>query len=158
MNIKAKIAAVVAGVVLMTGALAGCSASEYEQRKEIQKQTTISGESLEKKNLIERLERQEDPNTIRYVYVTNYGEFVGYYTINGKVSSAGSQIAPEQEVIRGYGGEGYTLDSAQDDGTYGSGDDGIFFFTTDGVLVETDFNYIVSDQPLKNYIDLPQLG
>lgn len=48
-------------------------------------------------------------------------------------------------------------DSAKDDGTYGNGDPGIFFFfTTDGIMVETDLNYIQTDAPLS--IDVPRLG
>jgi hypothetical protein len=47
------------------------------------------------------------------------------------------------------------LDSPKDDGSYGNGDPGIFFFTADGAYVETDINYITSNQPIN--IDVPLL-
>ena len=44
----------------------------------------------------------------------------------------------------------------KDDGTYGAGDPGNFFFTTDGVMVETSLDYIISNEPIA--IDVPRLG
>lgn len=151
---KSLIAALAAGSIVV--GLAACvDTSEYDQRKAKQSQTTIAN-SLEKRNLEEKLQRENKPNAVRYVYLMNFGKIVGYYVIKGKVSSSGSQLAPEEEVIRGIGGDGYVLDSAQDDGTYGEGDDGVFFFLADGTEVETTLDYIASDQPLA--IDVPRLS
>ena len=135
-------------------ALVGCTNSEYADRKEAQRTTTLE-DSLGKANLEERLKREVDPSAIRYLYLMNFGQIVGYYVTKGKISSSAGQLAPEQEVIR-YFGEPNILDSAKDDGTYGVGDPGIFFFTTDGVMVETSLDYIQSDAPLA--IDVPRLG
>lgn len=145
-------AVMAAGIAL--GATACYSNTEYQDRKE-QQQTTTLENSLEKANLKEKLERENDANAVRYVYLVNYGNIFGYYVIKGKVSSNGSQLAPEQEVIR-YFGEPNILDSAQDDGTYGEGDPGIFFFLADGTMVTTSFDYLQSDNPLA--IDVPRLG
>ena len=49
-----------------------------------------------------------------------------------------------------------TLDSSQDDGTYGEGDPGIFFFLADGTYVETTLDYVYSTQPIP--VDVPRLG
>jgi hypothetical protein len=154
MNMKKSIiAAVVAGAVVL--GLSGCyDTSEYDKRKADQDSITLDN-SLEKTNLKEKLERENDPNAIRYVYVMNFGQIVGYYVTKGKISSNGSQLAPEQEVIKRYS-DGYVLDSAQDDGTFGAGDPGIFFFTSDGVMVVTSLDYIQTDSPLT--IDVPRLG
>lgn len=154
-KLSTRIAASLAGITIATMALAGCSYTdqEYEERKDLQSQTELK-DSLEQKNLGEKRDRENNPSAQRYVYLMNFGTIVGYYTIVGKVSSSGSQIAPEQEVIRQWS-EGFTLDSAKDDGTYGEGDPGIFFFTTEGVMVETSLDYVVSDQPLA--IDVPRL-
>lgn len=148
-------AALLAGVLAVT-VLAGCSSGGYSERQEQQQQTTLDN-SLEEQNLRAKLEREEDATAQRYVYLMNFGQIVGYYTITGKVSSSGSQIAPEQDVVCRYNTSEscQAVDSAQDDGTYGAGDPGIFFFTTDGVLVETSLDYVVSDAPLA--IDVPRL-
>jgi hypothetical protein len=141
---------------LTIGGLSACApvTDEYQDRKEAQNTSQITN-SLEKQNLEKKRDKEEDPNAIRYVYLMNYGQIVGYWVALGKISSSGSQIGPEQEIIKRWS-DGYVLDSAQDDGTYGAGDPGIFFFLSTGVMVETSLDYIVSDQPLT--LDVPRLG
>lgn len=149
---------VAAATIALLGvlALAGCGYSEeYENRKNDQSSVTLDN-SLGIKNQKERLEREEDPNAIRYVYLMSFGEIVGYYVIQGKVSPAGTQLAPEQDIIcRSTAESCQAVDSAKDDGTYGASDEGSFFFTTDGVLIETTLDYIQSDGPIA--IDVPRL-
>lgn len=154
-KITTKLATVGAIAALTIGGLAACSSpGEYEKRKEAQATSQIK-DSLEKKNLEKKRDKEEDPSAIRYLYLMNFGQIVGYYVTEGKVSSNGSQIGPESEAIRYYG-DTTVLDSAKDDGTYGDGDPGIFFFTTDGIMVETSLDYIMSDSPIA--IDVPRLG
>lgn len=161
-----RIIGLMAGVVLAGLALTGCSigpteeSENYDQRKELAAEYD-SGNSMEIANLKEKRSREDDPSAIRYLYVMSFGEIVGYYVTEGKISSNGSQIAPESEVIRvpgtnGLSGERFLTESAQDDGSYGTGDPGIFFFTTEGVLVVTSLDYIQSDAPLA--IDVPRLS
>lgn len=156
MSIKKKIITAVATLAIASIALTGCvGPTKNEQRQAAQNAATNkTGDSLELQNLKAKRDREENPNAIRYVYLMNYGNIVGYYVAKGKVSSSGSQIGPETEIING-GGNGNVVDSAQDDGSYGAGDPGIFFFTADGVMVETSLDYVVSDQPLA--VDVPRL-
>lgn len=133
-------------------ALTGCS-TQLSDREKAQAQSQIK-DSLEKKNLERKRDREENPTAERYLYLMNYGQIVGYYVTKGKVSSNGSQVGPETEVLRNLSGNP-TVDSAKDDGTYGNGDPCIFFFTSDDVMVETSLDYIQSDQPLA--IDVPRL-
>lgn len=156
MNHK-KLSAIAATAVLAL-TLAGCGASgDWEEREKQQEDTTLDN-SLGIQNLKERLKREEDPNAIRYLYLMSFGEIIGYYVTEGKISSSAGQLAPEEDLIKPWNGssELYNVDSAKDDGTYGVGDPGIFFFTTDGVMVETSLDYIQSDAPLA--IDVPRLG
>lgn len=152
MKILTKTAAATMAAVLLLGT-AACTSSEYDDRKKAQ--SAALENSLEQANLKEKLDRENDSEAIRYVYLVSFAKPVGYYVIKGKVSSSGSQLAPEQDLIR-KSGEDYVLDSAQDDGTYGSGDPGIFFFLGDGTMVSTTLDYIESDAPLP--IDVPRLG
>lgn len=154
MKLSKKITLSVASIMIAGIALTGCGTSDLQKRQETQKTSQISN-SLEKQNLQKKRDREENPTAVRYLYVMNFGKIVGYYVTEGKVSSNGSQIGPETEVIYSNS-SGYTLDSAKDDGTYGQGDPGIFFFTTDGVMVETSLDYIQSDAPIS--IDVPRLG
>jgi len=152
MKTTQRIAAILTAAAVVLGASA-CN-SQRDTREAAQKSSQITN-SLEKQNLEKKRDKEEDPNAIRYVYVLSYANIIGFYTAKGKVSSSGSQIGPETEIING-GGNGNVVDSAKDDGSYGDGDPGIFFFTTDGVMVETSLDYIVSDQPLP--IDVPRFS
>ena len=155
---KATGAAVVIAIAVLTSA-SSCSYDETtaETRANLQESVTIDN-SLEQANLKEKLLRENDPNAVRYVYLMNFGQIVGFYVIKGKVSSSGSQLAPEQEPVSmcSYS-ECWTMaDSAQDDGTFGVGDPGIFFFTADGAMISTSLDYLESDTIIP--IDVPRLG
>jgi len=155
--IRVIVAALIAAVAILT--VAGCTTSDYQQRKEQQDANKPQGETLEQKNLKRKLDLDEDANRVGYVYVMSFGKFVGYYTVKGKISANGSQIAPEQEIICRYSGDScQAVDSSQDDGTFGTGDPGIFFFTTEGTMVVTDLDYLYSTQPVPNAINVPKLG
>jgi hypothetical protein len=118
-------------------------------------------DSQERRNLRERLLRQNDPNHISYVYVLSFAKPLGYYVIKGKVSSTQSQMTTstfvEQHTDGGGGNIAY--EAPGDDGSYGPNEDGIFFFTTNGVMVQTDLDYVVSDQPIPfGEVNVPKLG
>jgi hypothetical protein len=113
-------------------------------------------DSLERRNIRERLLRTNKPNAIGYVYVMSFGKIIGYYTIKGKVSSTQSQMTTDQlELDHGSYGQS-VVNAPGDDGSYGANEPGIFFFTTEGAMVETNLDYIVADQPLP--VDVPLLN
>lgn len=143
---KKTMTALAAAALALT--LVACGNSKVDERNAAQEaKKSATKNSLEKANLSERIKRQERPTAIGYVYVLSFGEPFGYYVIKGKVSNSGSQLTPEQDVItHSYGN--LAVDGPQDDGTYGAGDPGIFFFTSQGTMVETSLDYIYSDQPL----------
>ena len=157
MKLIRRIAAAAAAIAMLTGLSACGMNSEFQERKDQQERVTLK-DSLGLRAQQERLKREEDANTVRYVYLMSFGQIVGYYVIKGGVYPAGTQLAPENDIVQPLtGGDRYVVDSAKDNGTYNSGaDDGVFFFTSDGTLVETDLNYIQSDNPLP--IDTPRLG
>lgn len=155
---KKLIAAAAAGVLIL--GLAGCSNAEYQERKD--KQSVALEDSLSRQNQEDRLAREEDESQVRYVYILAplTGDVIGYYTVNGKVSSAGVQNAPENDIIQPYaGGDRYVVDSAKDDGTFGPSETGFFFFTTENVLIEIEgLAYVQSDSPIRLFIDAPLLN
>lgn len=108
--------------------------------------------SLERKNLVKRLERLNTENTTSYVYLVSYGKIMAFYTVDGKVSSLNSYLTTPQQIVSGSDGVVHynqVLESPDFDGSYGKNADGIFFFTTEGVYVEWQGEYLWSDQPLK---------
>jgi len=111
-------------------------------------------DSAERANLTERLLRMNNPNKIGYVYeFTQNGQIIQHYTIKGKVSSTASQLTNTQNVVD-MCSSGYcpvAVDSMGDDGSYGpeeGGENGIFFFTTSGVLVEWNGTWLYADAPM----------
>lgn len=153
----------VAMLIVLFGALvlSGCGKSDEYKERQSQANEAANRDTLEKVNIQEKLRRDEDGNSIGYVYVMSFGDFVGYYTIKGKISSNGSQLEPEDLVDCPYDGSAescQTIDGPQDDGTYGAGDPGIFFFTTEGAMVVTSLDYLYADQPIASAINVPKLN
>lgn len=123
--------------------------------------TSVMRDSLERRNLVARLERFNKADKVGYLYVMSFGKFVGYYVVKGKISSVQSQLTPSNKVFdadRGSGTAEVVTESPGDDGSWGpneGGDRGVFFFTSSGVMVETTLDWIYSDAPLN--IDVPNL-
>jgi hypothetical protein len=110
-------------------------------------------DSLERRNLREKLLRFNDPSKIGYVYLlTDFGQIVAYYTIKGKVSSTQSQLTITQQTrcipIQDREDPCFIVDSVSDDGSYGLNEDGVFFFTTEDVFITWNGAYLYSDYPL----------
>lgn len=120
-----------------------------------------AGGWLERKNLRERNIRFSKANKSGYLYIMSFGKFVGYYVVKGKISSVNSQMTNDNQVWdAGSGEQGETVvNSIGDDGSFGpneGGDRGIFFFTSNDVLVETTLDWLYSDAPL-TIANVPQL-
>lgn len=117
--------------------------------------------SLERQNLIDRYQYLNDRNNVHHVYITGEdGDVISYFVAQGKVSSVNSKLTNDIQIVRSEacadddsrhhddGGCYFTVESPQMDGSYGTNGDAIFFFTTDGKYVQTNHNYVVSEQPL----------
>lgn len=118
-----------------------------------------AGGFLERKNLAERLTRFSKANKVGYVYLMSFGKFVGYYVIKGKISATESQMTTTVQTWDCGGADGACfVDSIGDDGSFGhneGGAAGIFFFTSNGTMVETTLDWLYADQPLS--VDVPNL-
>lgn len=123
-------------------------------------------DSLERRNLRERLLRTNKPNAISYIYLMSMtGQYTGYYVIKGKVSSTQSQMTTSQLIVWSCPNNASSCEDSYkqsnvlvapgDDGSYDANEEGIFFFTTDGTMVTTNLKYVQSDQPLP--VDAPRL-
>lgn len=162
-------AATVAAAVMLTGCNGSSKPSAQKQQQQITEQYAAKltaavpyplaamNDSLERANLVERLLRYNQPSKISYVYILSYdGKVLSYYTIKGKVTSTQSQLTNTQSIQNCPQGGSHTcaavVETMSDDGSYGpneGGPNGVFFFTTDGVLVETSMPFVVTDAPEK---------
>ena len=122
--------------------------------------------SLERYNLIKRAywvngmrdKARALPNPIAdmplgyIVLLTNNGAVVGKFIVDGKVTSLNSYLTPDSEYYELVYGGSYEKQNEwlpDVDGSYGSNDNGIFFFTTDGKYVEWTGTYLYSDIPFE---------
>jgi hypothetical protein len=127
--------------------------------------------SLERYNLIKRAYwvngNREKANTLPceiekplgYIVLFDKGVIFGKFIVDGKVSSLNSYLTPDSEYYeKDISGRTSIADNAwlaDIDGSYGSNDNGIFFFTTDGKYVEWSGDYLYSDMPFE--VDEPVL-
>lgn len=160
--------------ILVIGTFVGCNGSrrytsDAEKQQEISKNLTENQPtptdidySLERYNLIKRAYwvngQREKANTLPceiekplgyIVLFTESGSIIGSFVVDGKVSSLNSYLTPDSEYYEYSAGETSRINEwlADVDGSYGSNDNGIFFFTTDGKYIEWTGTYLYSDIP-----------
>jgi hypothetical protein len=170
-----KIVVFVLAVILIFGISYTITAQgglEDEVRKEANRQSTIAQEAAqtnvpvpqinyfqERRTISKWAKHWDRPSAACYVYLISYGNIIGYYVSDGKPSSTGSFLTPEyrEEHITSGGIRNTQLPDI--DGTYGTNNPGIRFFTASGIAVEwagSGASYIYSDVPLK--LNVPLLG
>lgn len=114
--------------------------------------------SLQRQNLITRLNMMNNPNRVSYIYLmSQYGNIVAFYVVKGAVSSLNEHLTTQTQLVLGAGVENGTgsngptshvVNSPSLDGTYGNQGTGIFFFTETGAMIQWNGPYMWSTQPL----------
>ncbi len=109
--------------------------------------------SLERANISKRLTTWSDPAKISYIYLISFGRVMAYYVMKGKVTSGSKRLTATQQIVNApdefrNGGDVIT-DAPELDGTYGTSNPYIFFWTTDGTYVQWSGDYMLTDQPLQ---------
>ena len=138
--------------ILISGLLLTSCVESQQQKSDsgVKKATTKiktnpDGTTVEQKNIIERLKRDNDIGSIKHLYViSSYtGDVLQYSTVKGKVTSGGKRLSPK--TVNGNGnssgysntvklnGTTYTTDEVLDDGgAYGDSGNYLFWFDTQG--------------------------
>lgn len=134
------------------------------QKKTVAVQTDQSGWTIEQKNIADRLKVDNTPGSIKHLYVISpySGQSILYSTVKGKVTSGGKRLTPTSVVVGASGNRrraGFdapsgttTSEVLQDDGTYGSSTEYIYWWDVQGRYHQHFFTggqiIHVSDQPL----------
>ena len=120
--------------------------------------------SLERYNLIRRAYwvngQREKANALPcevekplgYIVLFAGNTVVGNFVVDGKVSSLNSFLTPDSEYYEVDTNTSHVNNNewlADVDGSYGSNDNGIFFFTPDGKYLEWSGEYLYSDIPFE---------
>lgn len=175
MNRKRKLTGLVAagmtGILLLTAGSCSGENGQSAQEKKAEDQAPLLkkwetdpeqaypanalGNSLDRKNLVERLKRNNDPNRVSYVYEKSYdGRITGYYVAKGKMTSTEGSLLPTDNIEHpcGYSDCYLTTQGIGQDGTYGpnEGEGTVFFFTAQGVMVTLSATSVwtTSDAPI----------
>lgn len=112
--------------------------------------TGADGLTAEQRNIKERLLKDNEPGSIKHLYVISAysGQVIIYSTVKGKVTSGGKRLTPgsvnyvyNPESNTNNGGfpivignrTAVTAEVLQDDGTYGSSMDYLYWFDSKGI-------------------------
>jgi hypothetical protein len=125
-----------------------------ENQKRLMTETDIPilHSSLDRKQISKRLVMFEDENKVSYIYLISFGKVMAFYPVKGKVTSGSKRLTTNEKLERGDGGEyscDFVMESPSLDGTYGTSDSYIFFWTTDGTYIQWNDAYLLCDRPLK---------
>jgi hypothetical protein len=116
---------------------------------------------LDRKNISDRLKRNNNPNAISYLYaLSNTGTPIGYFVLKGKLTSTESQLLPTDSIVDACGNSTeycpQVVQGQGDDGTYGPNEGAVFGFTAQGVMITIRFeNWFQSDAPIA--LNVPDL-
>lgn len=170
---RRRLAGLAAGAALLAAVtLSGCTSTGAEegspqgqadaQRDEMSKKWDANapypaaelGNPLDRKNLSQRLVRNNDPNRISYLYLISMtGEPYAYFVIKGKLTSTEASLMPTDAVIDACNSADYcptVVQGGGDDGTYGQNENAVFGFTDTGVMITLSAdNWVQTDQPMK---------
>jgi hypothetical protein len=130
--------------------LAGCN---YDDPKYAQSQKAAQAaqsinfnENAEIDNIKHRLELTSKPGAIGYIVLLNQmGQPVAYDTVKGKITSSGKRLTkPFDESANGV-----IRTAPSDEGTWGSSDPYLYYWTVNGVYRQWSGLYLYSDQPIR---------
>lgn len=105
-------------------------------------------------NIKRRLELTSNPEQIGFVLLLNdMGQPIMYTSVKGKVTSGGKRLTSPEKVWGPLSCGQYcdqTLGPApSDEGTWGSSDPYVYFWTTNGQYIQWNGSYLYSDQPFR---------
>lgn len=103
-----------------------------------------AGTNAEQDNIEARLKLTSDPNLLGHIAIVNkVGQVVLYTSIKGKITSGSKRMSNPTACGTNVG------DCPSDEGTFGSSNPYIFFWTANGQYIQTSMDYIYSDKPLR---------
>jgi hypothetical protein len=127
-------------------------------QKHVAIQTDQDGDTVEQKNIARRITADNEPGAIKHLYLISpyTGDVLLYSSVKGKVTSGGKRLKPKTQV-QWYDSDAssrstYTQEVMNDDGTYGSSAEYLYFWDSFGTYhqVYTGAGIIlISSRPLR---------
>jgi hypothetical protein len=134
----------IALLVMATLALAGCEEGNKSDSGATKAKVDVplgpDGLTNEQRNVKKRIEQENDPNVIHYLYVVSAytGQIIYQSTVDGKVTSSGKRLNPymtdddDSMWVKIGDNEVYTNEIIQDDGTFGESIPYFFWWDING--------------------------
>ena len=158
-NVKFLHHAIIPFILLITG----CTANVLEIPLDQKEQTPTLTTSVERQNIVSRLELAQNPNTIMWIYcLSDTGQYIFFSPVRGKVTSSTKRLEPTHgfETSDTYvsgairvntvkNGNVRTSELMQADGTFGSSDNYVYWFDPEGNYYQWNGPYFVSTVPIK---------
>lgn len=114
-------------------------------------------ENAEIDNIKARLELTSNPGLMGFILLMNEaGQPIMYTGVKGKISSSGKRLtAPVKEwrIDRGEWTGSQLGPAPSDEGTWGSSDSYIYFWTTSGQYMQWNGKYLYSDKPFRTTVE-----
>lgn len=105
--------------------------------------------NAEIENITKRLQITSDPGLMGYVVLlSESGQPVLYTTVKGKITSGSKRLTKPYEYDS-ISGSYSLVDAPSDEGTYGSSNPYIFFWSQSGQYVQWSGHYLYSDKPIR---------
>lgn len=130
--------------------------TQAQKAQEAANSVKFNAGNAEIDNIKRRLELTADPALQGYIVLFNdMGRPILYTTIKGKVTSGSKRLtAPFQETSLARNGtmehsSSAFTDAPSDEGTWGSSNPYIYFWTTSGQYIQWSGNYLYSDKPIR---------
>lgn len=133
------------------------SVKQVEAQKSIEAAAALNfTDNAERENIVKRLKLTSQPGLLGFIVLLNSaGQPIMYTAVQGKVTSSTKRLTPNQQVNRygiggTSGGEGRVIINApSDEGTFGSSDEYVFFWTPGGQYIQWKGEYLYSDKPIR---------
>jgi hypothetical protein len=156
--IRTKIALIVAATLALSACGPGAVPTNKDRQadKAAEAAATIDfTANAEIDNIAARHRLTSRPGAIGYIILMNQsGQIVFYGSVRGKVTSSGKRLTPPDQMRR-YPSllndvDTYAVGPApSDEGTWGSSDPYIYFWTTDGQYMQWNGSYLYSNSPIR---------
>jgi hypothetical protein len=106
-----------------------------------------SGSNAEQDNIDRRLRLTSQPGLLGFIVLMNEaGQPVMYTGVKGKVTSSGKRLSKPYEAVCC---DGAYRPAPSDEGAWGSSDEYIYFWTTDGQYMQWNGKYLYSNSPIR---------
>lgn len=151
-----KLAFAVLLAVSLTGCLEESAPTNKQQQSQKAKEAANSinfAENSEIDNIKKRLELTSNPGAVGFVLLMNQaGQPIMYTNVKGKITSGSKRLTEPDRLYNNANGYGIRAASS-DEGTFGSSDAYIYFWTAEGQYVQWNGPYLYSDKPLRVKIE-----